>query len=106
MEEDEPVDPMQSEVAEGLGSPMAQLLVEQGRVLAALALVSQMQAGSTDPMSDLSSTTPTMGVKGTLAREKMQRELAAGTGAFFLKVCQAIQRRVNPASRLATNHER
>ena len=101
MEEDEPVDPMQSEVAEGLGSPMAQLLVEQGRVLAAL--VSQMQAGSTDPMSDLSSTTPTMGVKGTLAREKMQRELAAGTGAFFLKVCQAIQRRVNPASRLATN---
>eukprot|EP00435_Cladocopium_sp_Y103_P002286 s824_g1.t1 len=54
-------------------------------------------------MSDLSSSTPTTGVKGTMAREKLQRELSQGTGQFYLKVCQAIQRRMNPTARLASN---
>ena len=46
-----------------------------------------MQAGSTDPMSDISSTTPSMRVK------------ALWPGAVFLKVCQSMQRRVNPGPR-------
>jgi hypothetical protein len=49
------------------GPPMTQAIVQQSRALALL--VAQMQATGADPMSDLSSSIPTTGVKGTLARE-------------------------------------
>ena len=97
LEEDEPVDVTQGVPEEELGSPMAQALLQQSKVLQAI--MSHFHASSTDPMSDLSSTTPTTGIKGTLARERLQRELAAGNGQFFLKVCQQIQRRMSPTAK-------
>jgi hypothetical protein len=36
--------------------------------------MSHFHSTSTDPMSDLSSSTPTTGIKGTMAREKLQRD--------------------------------
>ena len=100
LEEDEPQDPFVPAEEKELGSPMAQALLEQSKALQTL--MAHFHATSSDPMSDLSSSTPTTGIKGTVAREKLQRELAAGNGQFYLKVCQAIQRRMSPTSRLAS----
>lgn len=99
--EDEPPDPLQSGEVDDISSPMAQALLEQSKALRALMV--HFQVAGADPMSDLSASTPTTGVKGTLAREKLQRELSQGSGQFFLKVCQSIQRRMSPTSRLASN---
>ena len=101
MEEDEPHDPLEPKDGRELGSPMAQALLEQSKALQTL--MNHFQASNSDPMSDLSSSTPTTGIKGTMAREKLQRELSAGTGQFFLKVHQAMQRRVNPTGRIAAD---
>ena len=76
LEEDEPLDPMLMAEAENLGSPMAQALLEQTKVLRTI--MSHFHSTSTDPMSDLSSSTPTTGIKGTMAREKLQRDLSNG----------------------------
>eukprot|EP00435_Cladocopium_sp_Y103_P063089 s196_g24.t1 len=99
--EDEPNDPLMAEGDGGLSSPMAQALLEQSKALRAL--MAHFQAAGSDPMSDLSSSTPTTGVKGTLARERLQRDLSTGSGQFFLKVCQSIQRRMSPTSRPASS---
>ena len=80
---------------------MVQALLEQTKVLRTI--MSHFHSTSTDPMSDLSSSTPTTGIKGTMAREKLQRDLSNGSGQFFLKVCQAIQRRMSPTSRPASD---
>ena len=82
LEEDEPLDPFVPAEEKELGSPMAQALLEQSKALQAL--MAHFHATSSDPMSDLSSSTPTTGIKGTVAREKLQRELAAGNGEQFL----------------------
>ena len=94
----EPVDEME---ADRDVSPVAKALLEQSKALAML--VSHFHVAGSDPFADLSSSTPTMGVKGTAARERMQRELAQGSGQFFVKVCQSIQRRMSPTSKLAAN---
>ena len=92
--EDEPLDPLQPEEDWGAQSPMAMALLEQSKALRALMV--HFHASGSDPMSDLSSAAPTTGVKGTMAREKLQRELSQGSGLFYLKVCQAIHRRMSP----------
>jgi len=98
LEEDEPPDPMNPpEDMEQLGSPMAQALLQQSKALQTLMM--HFHASGSDPMSDLSSSTLTTGVKGTMAREKLQRDLSAGNGLFFLKVCQQIQRRMSPTAK-------
>ena len=101
LEEDEPMDPLQASEEDKIGSPMAQALLQQSKVLTAL--MSHLQVTNSDPLSDLSSTTPTTGIKGTVAREKLQRELSMGNGQFFLRVCQQIQKRMSPTSRPAAN---
>ena len=100
LQEDEPHDPLQSGDGGDLSSPMAQALLEQSKALRALMV--HFQVTGADPMSDLSASNPTTGVKGTMAREKLQRELSQGSGQFFLKVCQSIQRRMSPTSRPAS----
>ena len=97
MPEDEPLDPLQPQDELQAGSPMALALLEQSRALRTL--MAHIQSTGSDPMSDLSSTAPTTGVKGTMAREKLQRELSQGTGAFYLKIAQAMQRRMSPTSK-------
>lgn len=84
-------------------SPMTQALMEQTRALTLL--MGHFQA-SNDPMSDLASSTPTTGVKGTIARERLQRELSMGSGAFFLKVCQNISKRASPTLRPPSERQR
>ena len=64
LEEDEPFDPMLMAEAENIGSPMAQALLQQAKALQAI--MSHFHSTSTDPMSDLSSSTPTPGIKGTM----------------------------------------
>ena len=94
-------DPRRDLEAPDMGSPMARALLEQSRALSAL--VAHFHTAGSDPFTDLSSSTPTTGVKGTAAREKLQRELAQGSGAFFLKVSQSIARRMNPTGRLPSD---
>ena len=80
------VEPDKEEEAdkEALSSPVTRVPLEQSRALSRL--VAHFHAVGSDPMSDLSS-----------AREKLQRELAQGSGQFFL------QRRISPTSRPATS---
>eukprot|EP00435_Cladocopium_sp_Y103_P065176 s223_g27.t1 len=72
-----------------------QALIAQSRALNTL--VSHIHSSQTDPMADLASSTPSLGVKGSAGREKLQRELSLHSGQFYLKVCQNIQRRMDPA---------
>eukprot|EP00435_Cladocopium_sp_Y103_P019666 s4341_g4.t1 len=95
--EDEPYDPLNAAGEMGDQSPMAMAILEQSKALRALMV--HFHTASSDPMSDLSSSGPTTGVKGTMAREKLQRELATGSGQFYLRVCQSIRRRMAPASK-------
>ena len=56
-------------------SPFAEALLEQSKALAAL--VAHFQVGSADPMTELASSSGTMGVKGAMGREKLQCGLRA-----------------------------
>ena len=87
-----------------MGSPMQRAILEQSKALSAL--IAHFHSVGNDPFTDLASSTPSTGVKGAMAREKFQRELADGTGAFFLKVCHQIQRRVAPTARSFSDRSR
>ena len=76
--------------------PYAEALLQQSRAL--FTLVQQLGATSSDPMTELTSTSGSLGVKGAAGREKLQRELSQQNGQFFLKVCQSIHRRQSPTS--------
>ena len=92
------------EEEEEMGTPMERALLQQSKVLSAV--MAHFHNSGNDPFTDLSSSGPTTGVKGTMARERLQRELADGSGAFFLKVCQQIQRRMAPTTRPASDLSR
>ena len=62
--EDQPWDPLMMEGVPESGSPVAQAILQQSKALAAL--VAHMSASGTDPVSDLCSSTPTAGFKGTM----------------------------------------
>ena len=72
-QEDEPVDLTQGPPEEDLGSPMAQALLQQSKVLQAI--VHHFHANSADPMAHLSSTTPTTGIKGTRQEKDLKGNL-------------------------------
>ena len=99
--EDEPVDltadPVQHQ------DPVLRALLMQSQALTAL--VGQLGASQADPMSELAGSSQGLGVKGTIGREKLQRELSAKSGQFYLKVAQAIHRRMDPSGRLPTSIE-
>ncbi|CAE7766979.1 unnamed protein product [Symbiodinium sp. CCMP2592] len=61
------------------------------------ALVAQM-ASSSDPLSDLGGGSSSLSTKGSAARLKLQKELAARNGSFYEKVQEAALRRMDPAS--------
>lgn len=78
-------------------SPLAAALVEQSRALASLMV--HLQHGSQDPLPELAGqSTGGLGVKGAAGREKLQRELASGSGQFYLRLSQAVSRRMSPTS--------
>ena len=61
-----------------------QVLLAQSKALTTL--VSQLSAHHGDPMTELTGASQGLGVKGTMGREKLQQELAAHSGQFFLSV--------------------
>eukprot|EP00438_Fugacium_kawagutii_P033656 Skav204053 [mRNA] locus=scaffold3:301963:308610:- [translate_table: standard] len=81
--------------------PMAQALLEQSKALTSL--VQHLSVG--DPLLEgqSSSSSSSLGVRGSAGREQLQRELAERSGNFFLKVLQNAVRRLKPASRLPTS---
>ena len=66
-----------------------------------LALVAHLQQGG-DPLLDGHGTSSgsSLGTRGSVGREKLQRELAMRSGGFFLAVLQNAARRLKPASKM------
>ena len=89
------------EVEAEVTDPLAKAMLEQSRALTAL--VSHLQQG--DPLIDAHGTSSTMSSRGAQGREKMQRELAARSGNFFLTVLQNMHKRLKPASPLPATLE-
>ena len=57
-------------------------------------LVSHLTATSSDPFQDLSSASTSLSTKGAVSRAKLQAELAAQKGTFFVSVLQRMARRM------------
>eukprot|EP00435_Cladocopium_sp_Y103_P013993 s1974_g3.t1 len=80
---------------------LARAMLEQSRALTAL--VSHIQQG--DPLMDVPGTSSSTSSRGAQGREKLQRELAARSGNFFLTVLQNMHRRLRPAMPLPATLE-
>ena len=78
-------------------SPFTQAMLEQSKAL--MTLVAHMQQGG-DPLLDGqgSSSSGSLGTRGSAGREKLQRELAMKSGNFYLAVLQNAAKRLKPAS--------
>lgn len=77
------------------GMDLTQAVLEQSRALTSL--VAHLAANSSDPFSDLSSSSSALSSKGAIGRAKLQSELAAHKGVFFNSVIQSMARRMQPA---------
>jgi hypothetical protein len=77
------------------GSELTRAMVAQSQALTTL--VSHLTATSSDPFQDLGSTTSSLSTKGAASRAKLQTELAAQRGSFFVSVIQQMARRMQPA---------
>ena len=77
--------------------PFARAMLEQSKAL--MTLVAHMQQGG-DPLLDGqgSSSSGSLGTRGSVGREKLQKDLALKSGNFFLAVLQNAARRLRPAS--------
>ena len=77
--------------------PFARAMLEQSAAL--MTLVAHMQQGG-DPLLDGqgSSSSGSLGTRGSVGREKLQKELASRSGSFFLAVLQNAAKRPRPAS--------
>eukprot|EP00435_Cladocopium_sp_Y103_P018082 s4606_g4.t1 len=79
------------------GSNWEAALVEQSAALTSL--VAHLAAHSSDGISDLNlgvTSSQTSGTRGVLRREKMQSDLAARSGNFYLQLMQQMHRRLHP----------
>ena len=78
------------------GDPYAKAMLEQSRAL--MTLASAMQQGG-DPLLDMpaSSSSSSLSTRGSIGREKLQRELAMKSGSFYLAVLQNAVKRLKPA---------
>ena len=79
-------------------------MVEQSTALTSL--VAHLAAHTADGMSDLnlsSSSSQTSGTRGVLRREKMQSDLAARSGNFYLQLMQQMHRRLHPGKPVPQN---
>ena len=95
----EPLDPFHTEEAVQLPQQeFAAALMQQSTAITAL--VAHL-ANQSDPLSELSSSSSGGGgTKGVSRREKLQSELAARSGGFFLAMMQQVHRRMNPGKPL------
>eukprot|EP00435_Cladocopium_sp_Y103_P024841 s3901_g6.t1 len=74
---------------------LAQAIYEQSKALNLL--MSQIAHGQADPMVELSGTS-TPGTTRATGRARLQAELAAHKGSFFVSVLQSMARRMSPTS--------
>ena len=74
---------------------LAKAMLVQSQALTTL--VSHLTATSSDPFQDLSSASTSLSTKGAVSRAKLQAELAAQKGTFFVSVLQQMARRMQPA---------
>ena len=77
--------------------PFVRAMLEQSKAL--MTLVSHMQQAG-DPLLDGqgSSSSGSLGTRGSVGREKLQKELAMKSGNFYLAVLQNAAKRLKPAS--------
>ena len=77
--------------------PFARAMLEQSNAL--MTLVAQMHQGG-DPLLDgqPSSSSGSLGTRGSVGRERLQKELSPKSGAFLLAVLQNAAKRLRPAS--------
>ena len=73
----------------------ARAMLAQSQALTAL--VAQIANGSGDPFHDMGSASSSLSSKGSLGRAKLQAELAAHKGTFFVSVLESMSRRMFPA---------
>lgn len=99
VEEVDQVDEVQEMLKASGASPVALAMLEQSRALTSL--VSLLHQGG-DPLLDQQASSSTSS-KGSLGREKLQRELASRSGGFFLSVCQNAYKRLKPASKMPSS---
>lgn len=78
------------------GDPLAAAVLEQSKALTSL--VAQLSGG--DPLLDAHSMSLGTSSRGAQGREKLQKELTARSGGFFLTVVQNAYKRLKPASPL------
>lgn len=74
---------------------MATAIYEQSRALTSL--VAHLANSGSDPLMDLGLSTAALSSRGSMGRAKLQAELAAHRGTFFLSVMQSMARRMQPA---------
>lgn len=74
---------------------LARAVLAQSQALTTL--VSQIASASSDPMTDLTSSSTT-GTRGAQGRARLQAELAQHRGTFYTSVLQAMARRMSPTS--------
>ena len=99
----DPLDPFHTEEAVvGNQEEMTSALMQQSTAITAL--VAHL-TGNADPLSELSSSSSGSGTKGLQRRERLQSELAARTGGFYLTLMQQIHRRMNPGKPLPKSEE-
>ena len=91
------VPPAGGQVGGGGGSSLEVVLAEQSSALTSL--VAHLANQSPDSLGELSLTgasSSTSGTRGVLRRERMQSELAARSGGFYLQLMQQMHRRLHP----------
>lgn len=74
--------------------PFTKAMLEQSKAL--MSLVAHMQQGG-DPLLGGQASSSTGTFRGSVGREKLQKELASKSGAFFLAVLQNATKRLKPA---------
>lgn len=100
-EEEIPVEAAEQEVM-AVQDPLALAMLEQSRALTSL--VSHLQSGG-DPLIDGQGYASGTSSRGAQGRERLQRELTARSGSFFLTVMQNAFRRLKPATPVPTSLE-
>ena len=99
----DPIDPFHTEEAvAGSQEEVTAALMQQSTAITAL--VAHL-TGSADPVSELSSSSSGGGTKGLQRRERLQSELAARTGGFYLTLMQQVHRRMHPGKPLPKSEE-
>ena len=100
-EEEAPVEAADQELM-AVQDPLALAMLEQSKALTSL--VSHLQSGG-DPLIDGQGYASGTSSRGAQGRERLQRELTARSGSFFLTVMQNAFRRLKPATPVPTSLE-